>query len=237
VPEGLVVDLGCGSGILAAEISRAGRPVLGIDLSRSMIRLARARAPRARFRVGSFRDAELPPCAAVVATGEIFSYLFDGRADLDRLFVRIRKALLPGGLFLFDVAVPGRVRGVGPVRLHREGDGWAILVTLDTDARRRTLTRRMTIFRRIGASYRRSIEIHRQHLFRRSEVESALRRAGFRAHAMRGYEARPFSPGQIGYLARKPPRKPSIAPSAKPPSSSPSTPRTSTARRRAARSR
>jgi len=40
---GLVVDLGCGSGIWAAELTRRGYDVLGIDISRAMIRLARAR--------------------------------------------------------------------------------------------------------------------------------------------------------------------------------------------------
>ena len=203
VPRGLVVDLGCGSGILAAEISRAGHDVLGIDLSASMIRIARARAPNARFRVGSFRDAPIPLCAAVVACGEIFSYVFDGSVDLERLFRRVARALVPGGVFLFDVAAPGRVPGTGPLRLHREGDGWAILVTLSTDARRRLLTREMTSFRRVGAAYRRSTETHRQRLFRPREVEAALRRAGFAARALEGYASRPFSPGQIGWLARK----------------------------------
>jgi len=202
-PRGLVVDLGCGPGILAAELSRAGHEVLGIDLSPAMIAIARRRAPRARFRVGSFRDAELPSCAAVVATGEIFSYLFDGEADLERVFRRVRRALVPGGIFLFDVAAPGRVPGRGPLKLHREGDDWAILVTLETDARRRILTRSMTCFREADGAWRRSTEVHRQRLFRRGEVERALRRAGFAARAIEGYAGRPFSAGQLGYLARK----------------------------------
>ena len=52
IDRGLVVDLGCGSGIWAAEASRAGYDVLGIDQSEAMIALARKRAPRrAGFRV------------------------------------------------------------------------------------------------------------------------------------------------------------------------------------------
>ena len=39
--RGLVVDLGCGSGILARDVVDAGYEVLGIDISQAMIALAR----------------------------------------------------------------------------------------------------------------------------------------------------------------------------------------------------
>ena len=63
--EGRVVELGCGSGESARELTDAGFSVLGIDASRAMVELARSRAPGARFRVGSWADAEIPPCDAV----------------------------------------------------------------------------------------------------------------------------------------------------------------------------
>ena len=49
IRAGLVTDLGCGSGILAAALTEAGYDVLGVDLSESMLALAAARAPRASF--------------------------------------------------------------------------------------------------------------------------------------------------------------------------------------------
>ena len=74
---GLVVDLGCGSGLWAGELTRAGYRVLGIDISEAMVELARRRAPEAEFRVGSLFEAEIPPCVAVTATSEVLKYLFD----------------------------------------------------------------------------------------------------------------------------------------------------------------
>jgi trans-aconitate 2-methyltransferase len=44
---GLVVDLGCGSGVWAAELLDAGYDVLGIDVSQAMIALAHRAVPRA----------------------------------------------------------------------------------------------------------------------------------------------------------------------------------------------
>src|SRR5271169_3577488 len=62
---GLVVDLGCGSGLLARAVCDAGYDVLGIDISEAMAALARNRVPHGQFRVESLLTAQLPPCVAV----------------------------------------------------------------------------------------------------------------------------------------------------------------------------
>ena len=59
VGKGLVVDLGCGTGILARRLSDAGYDVLGVDYSADMLRIARSHAPRAKFLHSSIFDAEL----------------------------------------------------------------------------------------------------------------------------------------------------------------------------------
>ena len=51
--RGLVVDLGCGSGILSKDVSDAGNEVLGIAISDAMIALAQRRAPHGQFRTES----------------------------------------------------------------------------------------------------------------------------------------------------------------------------------------
>ncbi|MGH3105857.1 MAG: class I SAM-dependent methyltransferase, partial [Rubrobacteraceae bacterium] len=67
INDGLVVDLGCGSGLWARELVDAGYRVLGIDISEAMIELSRAKVPEAEFRVGSLFDTDIPPCGAVTA--------------------------------------------------------------------------------------------------------------------------------------------------------------------------
>jgi SAM-dependent methyltransferase len=204
---GLVVDLGCGSGILAERVAAAGFDVLGIDVSAAMVALARQRVPGGRFRRGSLLTAELAPCVAVTAVGECVNYQFDPantKQGLEKLFRRIYQALGPGGLLVFDVAEPGRVPGSGLQRTFREGEGWAVLVIAEEDRRRGLLTRRITSFRKVGETYRRDHEVHRLRLFRRSEVAGQLRRIGFRVRVLSGYGGEPFPPGYAGFLARKP---------------------------------
>ena len=206
VETGTVADLGCGSGIFAGELAAAGFDLVGFDLSEAMVALARRRVPAARFEVASARSAKLPPSVAVAAVGEVFNYLFDRGAAraLPRLFARVYAALAPGGLFLFDVAGPGNVAGRGPRRVHAEGEGWAVLATVEEDRRRRRLTRHITTFRRAGKGYRRDHEVHSLALFPRAEVAAWLRAAGFRVRRLSGYGPTRFPPGLAGFLARKP---------------------------------
>jgi SAM-dependent methyltransferase len=201
--RGLVIDLGCGSGILSEAMAAAGYDVLGIDLSLAMLELARARVPSGRFRQESILSAELESCVAVAAVGEIVNYLFDRgntASALPRLLRRIHRALVPGGVLLFDVATPGRVPG-GTRKAHVEGDGWAVLV--DAEEKDGRLTRRITSFRRAGELYRRDFEVHEQRLLRPAEVQAMLRAAGFRVRRLRGYGTFRFSPGLVAFLARK----------------------------------
>jgi SAM-dependent methyltransferase len=109
IHDGLVVDLGCGSGLWARELVDAGYRVLGIDISEAMIELSRNRVPEAVFSVGSLFEAEIPRYQAVTAVNEVLNYLFDAENEemgLGRLF---RRALVPGGVFVFDVLGPGQV--------------------------------------------------------------------------------------------------------------------------------
>jgi len=205
IRSGLVVDVGCGSGVWAGQLTKSGYDVLGIDISPAMIRLARRNAPRAQFRTGSLFAAELPRCDAVTAIGECVNYAFDTRSGLKGLaafFRRVHAALRPGGILIFDVVEPGLVPG-GPQRKFSEGPDWVILLEVSEDAAHGLLTRRIVSFRRAGKAYRRSEETHRLHLYRQHELLDALRRAGFEARVLKGYGRFRFTPAHAAFVARK----------------------------------
>jgi SAM-dependent methyltransferase len=189
--QGTVVDLGCGSGILARIVSEAGYGVLGVDISADMLALAAVNAPAARRIQGSLLDAELPPAVAVTAIGEALNYATDPRAGLVQLELltrRIRGSLERGGVFLFDVATPGR-NGPGPVRQQWEDfDDWTLYMRAEESADRTRLDRSITIFTRdADGRYRRVDEHHVLVLYTVDSVLALLRRAGFEATVEGGY--------------------------------------------------
>ncbi|QLE56167.1 trans-aconitate 2-methyltransferase [Nostoc sp. TCL26-01] len=180
LPTGFVVDLGCGSGLLTQELVKAGYQAMGIDISESMIAIARRRLPQVEFKVGSFFKIDIPPCHAVTCVSECLNYLFDpdnNQQTLYQLFCRIYTALLPGGVFIFDIAEPGQVNRT--TKNFTQTDDWTVLVEKTEDQEQRILTRYITSFRKIGEHYRRSDEIHHQKLYKATDIAEELRQAGF----------------------------------------------------------
>ena len=191
----------------ARELVDAGYRVLGIDISGAMIELSRNRVPEAEFRVGSLFEVEIPPCASLTAVSEVLIYLFDAENEergLGRLFRRVHDALVPGGVFVFDVLGPGQVPPGARPRGFREGEDWAVLSELEEDARRGTMERRIVSFRKAGEYYRRDDEVHRVRLYDPPGLSAELERAGFSVRTMRSYGGLPLSEAHAAFVARKP---------------------------------
>ncbi len=184
VRRGTVVDLACGPGGWARELTRHGYEAVGVDISRAMVALARRRAPRARFICGSMTTTALPPCDAVTALGEGFNYLMRPR-DVRRMFRRVHRALRVGGLLVFDTAEPLGKRKVAREIVLRTKKV-RVDVAVREDSLRRLMVRRMVIVSQTHRRARRSIEVHRQRTYRGGELARWLRREGFRARVLRG---------------------------------------------------
>ena len=190
-PPGRIVELGCGTGISSALCAAAGFEVFGIDASEAMLELARERVPDGTFVQGSVWETELQSCRAVTALGEVLNYADAGSGDLRALLARVHAALEPGGLFLFDVATPGR----GTDTAVLDGEGWTIRSETVEDGAR--LTRRIAF----TADGRSGEETHTLHLYERDAVAAALADAGFAVDVLDCYADFKFWPGYAGFAA------------------------------------
>jgi cyclopropane fatty-acyl-phospholipid synthase-like methyltransferase len=165
-----------------------------------MIRLSRRHAPGARFEVASLAGARISTCDAVIAIGEVISYVASWRT-VARFFRRVHDALPPRGLFIFDFIESGQRRTYPPK--SRGGADWALVARADLSDGGRVLTRHLTMFRKIGGEYRRSREVHRVHIYPRATVAAALADAGFKAELRRSYGRHRLMHGDVAVVAER----------------------------------
>ena len=102
LPEGTtVLELGCGPGTDAAELS-AGRRFLGVDLSPIQLSIARRRAPHATFLVGDLTSMAFRPSSF---DGVVAFYAFNHvpKGQVRPSFAEIFTWLRPGGWLAFSL--------------------------------------------------------------------------------------------------------------------------------------
>jgi 2-polyprenyl-6-hydroxyphenyl methylase/3-demethylubiquinone-9 3-methyltransferase len=102
-----VLDVGCGEGVFAAELARAGAQVVGIDAAEEPLRRARARHPELDLRlVDGEGEWPLPDAGFdVVWAGEVIEHVADTAAWLSE----VRRVLRSGGALLLSTPALGRL--------------------------------------------------------------------------------------------------------------------------------
>jgi SAM-dependent methyltransferase len=176
-PGQRVLDVGCGSGLLARALLAQGYAVSGVDASPAMIELARAQAPGGDFHTVGMptrrRPGEggaLPAADAIVSTGHVLNYL-DSRDDLALALAELAASLRPGGLLAIDLMTE-RFAAARDLRHPHANvqDDWAIVTRFSRPGPHR-FDREITVFRRVDGLWRRSDEHHSNVTF---EVDAAL---------------------------------------------------------------
>lgn len=186
---GLVLDLGCGTGSLSLELSRAGMEVIGLDRSEQMLSAAAQKAGSTNGRVfficQDMRGIDLYGTVdAVVCALDGINHV-TSPADVVRVFEGVARFLNPGGLFVFDLNTPYKIA-------HVLGDN---TFTYDTDDvycvwqnsyRPRTGLCRfdLTFFEWDGACYRRADERFSERVYSTGHIRRMLRQAGLSLEAV-----------------------------------------------------
>lgn len=184
------VDLACGTGSVAAILARKGLEVLGVDLSEEMLTQA----------VQKVQDMEHPPrfiCQPLqelqlargvdlaVCALDSLDYILNP-ADCAQAIRRVYKALNPGGIFIFDVNTPEKLRAMdGQVFLDEDEDVYCVWRG-EFDEESNICSYGMDLFQRHGNLWQRSFEEHREYAYSQEQLVEYLKDAGFGGIAVYG---------------------------------------------------
>jgi ubiquinone/menaquinone biosynthesis C-methylase UbiE len=204
------VDLACGTGSVAVLLARKGLRVTAVDLSAEMLAEAAQKAadmenppffvcqPLQELRLP--RGVDLAVCAL-----DSLDYITDPD-DCAEAIRRIYRVLNPGGIFIFDVNTPEKLRAMdGQVFLDEDEDVFCVWRG-EFDEQTNICSYGMDLFQRQGSVWRRSCEEHREYAYTAEQLKGFLRQAGFthiEVYADREFAAPKAGEQRIYMKARK----------------------------------
>ena len=186
--SGLVVELGCGSGLLTRHLVEAGHRVVATDASPAMLDIARAHVRDAlEIRRLMLPNDPIPQADAIVSVGHVLSYLPDASA-IDRALVAIAAALRPDGLLAIDLCdLTYWEAASAPSIGARLEDDWAIISEQTRSTPDRLVRQIASFTRNEDGSWRRDDERHENVLIDTSTVPALLAAHGIQAKVGTGF--------------------------------------------------
>lgn len=106
VNDGLVLDLGCGTGNMTELLAKEGYDMIGVDNAEEMLEIAMEKREKSGhdilYLLQDMREFELyGTVRAVVSVCDSVNYI-DEEEDLTEVFRLVNNYLDPGGVFIFD---------------------------------------------------------------------------------------------------------------------------------------
>jgi SAM-dependent methyltransferase len=159
--DGLVLEIGCGSGLLTRYLVDAGLRVLATDASPAMLTLARETAPGAEgFARLTLPDDPVPEADAIVGIGHPLCYLPSLDA-IERALVAMARSLRPGGVLATDLEDLEYGTTRTDVHEHTKvDDDWAIFTRYENPAPDHYVRDMTTFVRNDDGTWRRGHERH-----------------------------------------------------------------------------
>lgn len=187
VNEGLVLDLGCGTGTLTELLADCGYDMIGVDYSEEMLQIALEKRVRSGkdilYLLQDMREFELyGTVAAVVSICDSMNYM-TGDGDLVKVFKLVNNYLDPGGVLIFDLNTVYKYEQVlGDSTIAEDREDSSFIWDNYYDQEEMINEYNLALFIREDCEsrdiYRKYVETHYQRAYTLSAVKEALEEAG-----------------------------------------------------------
>ena len=184
VNEGIVTELGCGTGTMTSMLANDGYDMIGIDISEEMLEIARDKCPENVLLLHQdMRELELyGSAAAFVCVCDGMNYILQND-ELALVFENVYRYLDDGGVFIFDMKTKHFYRDVlGNQTIADNRENASFIWENEYDEENSINEYLLTIYQLVDCDrdlFERCDEYHRQRAYDIDEVKDMLTDAGF----------------------------------------------------------
>ncbi len=174
-----ILDLCCGTGQMAHQLTNLGYRITGIDGSLEMLSYARENAPGVEFLQADARSFQLTrKYPAAISIFDSLNHIMSTR-ELKSVFIHTYEALRPGGLFMFDLNTEAGYLFEWSGDFTIVEDDHVCVVRSTYNQKSRTADFDATIFRLKDDGWYRDDVVLYQKCHTPAAVKAALKSAGF----------------------------------------------------------
>ena len=199
IKDGLVLDLGCGTGKMTRLLKEAGYDMIGVDNSWDMLEIARERSSledmgdkegllaescgtdsEILYLLQDMREFELfGTVRAIVSICDSLNYILE-EDDLLKVFRLVNNYLDPGGIFVFDLNTVYKYKELlGETTISENREEGSFIWDNFFDEEENINEYDLTLFiREEGDLYRKYEEVHFQRAYELKEIKRFLAEAG-----------------------------------------------------------
>lgn len=186
IKDGLVLDLGCGTGSITERLAEKGYDMIGVDYSGEMLEIAMEKREASGhdilYLMQDMREFELyGTVRAIVSACDSINYILE-EEELEEVFRLVNNYLDPEGIFLFDFNTEYKYREIlGDQTIAEVREECSFIWDNFYDEEDKINEYRLTLFvQEQEDMYRKYQEEHFQRAYTLEEIQTLLKKAGLR---------------------------------------------------------
>ena len=187
VKDGLVLDMGCGTGAMTRYLDAHGYDMTGIDLSEEMLTIAKEKSsPDILYLLQDMREFELyGTMRAAVSVCDSMNYILE-EEDLLQVFSLVNNYLDPGGIFVFDLNTVYKYQEIlGEQTIAEDREECSFIWDNFFDEQDNINEYRLALFiEGEDGRYDKFVEEHYQRAYLLEEIEQAAKESGLTVMSM-----------------------------------------------------